>query len=456
MKIVVLNGSPKGDISITMQYVNYLRKKLPEIGFKIIHISKQIKGIEKNTDKFKEIISEVESSDGIIWDFPVYYFMAPSQVKRFVELIFERKAGESFTGKYATVITSSMHFYDHTAQNYIHGISEDLGMKFVEGFSAEMEDLLTAENREQLEQWGKFFIRHIEKEIPVPRKFNPIQHSIPEFIPGDIEEIEKTGNLKILLATDAEERDINLLRMIDTFVKLCPHPVEVVNIRDLKIKGGCLGCCKCCDKGECVYKDGYMEFYEEKFLKADIAITAASIRDRYLSSFWKMFYDRQFYNGHRPVTKGRQMANIISGPLSRIPNLREIMDAMVQVGRTGCAGFVTDESGDSKQIISLLRALSDNMVYMKENNILKPWTYLGKGGHLIFRDLVYAGRSFLKADYEYYKKEGLLDYPHLDLGKDVQTTLFSLMMSIPQIREKAYSNIKESMIKPFEKIMAEA
>lgn len=456
MKITVLNGSPKGEVSITMQYLNYLRKKLPEHEFKVIHVGQQIKGIEKNVDKFNEIISEVDTSDGIIWDFPIYFFMAPSQVKRFVELILERKAGGAFQGKYATVLSSSMHFYDHTAHNYINGICDDLGMKFVEGFSAEMQDLLKPENREQLEQWGKLFIRHIEKKIPVPRKFSPIDYSIPEFIPGDMEEVEKTGKLKILLATDAEESDTNLLRMINVFVKQSTSPVEVINIRDLKIKGGCLGCCKCCDKGECVYKDEYTKFYEDKFLNADIAVTAASIKDRYLSSFWKMFYDRQFYNGHRPVTQGRQMAYIISGPLGQLENLREILNAMVEVGRTSCAGIVTDESGDSQQIVSLLKALPDNLIYMKENNIRRPWTYLGKGGHLIFRDLVYAGRGFLKADYEYYKKERLLDYPYMDLGKDVQTTLFSLMMSIPQIREKACSNTKENMIKPFEKILAEA
>lgn len=456
MKITILNGSPKGAVSVTMQYVNYLVKKLPGIDFKVFHISQQIKGIEKNTEKFNEIISCVELSDGIIWDFPIYFFMAPSQVKRFIELVIERNAGGAFMGKYATVISSSMHFYDHSAHNYINGICDDLGMKYVDGFSAEMQDLLKPENREQLEKWGKLFIRHIEEKIPVPRKFKPIIHSVPEFIPGDVEETEKTGKYKILLSTDAEENDTNLLRMIDTFVKISPNPVEVVNIRDLRIKGGCLGCCKCCDRGECVYKDDYMQFYEEKFLKADIAVTAASIKDRYLSSFTKMFYDRQFYNGHRPVTQGRQIGYIISGPLGQLENLREILNAMVEVGRTSCAGIVTDESEDSGQTVSLLKALSDNLVYMKENQIIKPWTYLGKGGHLIFRDLVYSGRSFLKADYEYYKKEGLLDYPNMDLGKDVQTTLFSLMMSIPQIREKAYSHTKENMIKPFGKILAEA
>ena len=48
MKIVVLNGSPKGDVSVTMQYVNYLIKKYPQHEFKIVNISQRIKAIEKN------------------------------------------------------------------------------------------------------------------------------------------------------------------------------------------------------------------------------------------------------------------------------------------------------------------------------------------------------------------------------------------------------------------------
>ena len=37
MKIVVLNGSPKGDLSITLQYVLLIRKKLPEHQFKVFN-----------------------------------------------------------------------------------------------------------------------------------------------------------------------------------------------------------------------------------------------------------------------------------------------------------------------------------------------------------------------------------------------------------------------------------
>ena len=49
MKIVVLNGSPKGDISVTMQYVAYIRKKFPEHKYEILNVAHEIRKIEKDT-----------------------------------------------------------------------------------------------------------------------------------------------------------------------------------------------------------------------------------------------------------------------------------------------------------------------------------------------------------------------------------------------------------------------
>jgi multimeric flavodoxin WrbA len=47
MKIVVLNGSPKGEYSITLQYVNYLQKKYTEDNFEVFHIAQKIKKLRK-------------------------------------------------------------------------------------------------------------------------------------------------------------------------------------------------------------------------------------------------------------------------------------------------------------------------------------------------------------------------------------------------------------------------
>ena len=50
MKIAVLNGSPKGDLSVTMQYVNFIQKKFPRHELKILPIASQMKGIEKDAN----------------------------------------------------------------------------------------------------------------------------------------------------------------------------------------------------------------------------------------------------------------------------------------------------------------------------------------------------------------------------------------------------------------------
>ncbi len=123
MKIAVLSGSPKGDLSITLQYVKLIQKKIPEA----------------------EIIDHVRNSDGVLWTFPVYVFLVPSQYKRFIDLIWERGAQDAFQDKYTAVLTTSIHFYDHTAHNYMHAICDDLGMRFVESLSADIDDIFTKE-----------------------------------------------------------------------------------------------------------------------------------------------------------------------------------------------------------------------------------------------------------------------------------------------------------------------
>ena len=48
MKIIVLNGSPKGNLSVTLQYVHYIQKQFPQTELKIHNISERIKAIEKD------------------------------------------------------------------------------------------------------------------------------------------------------------------------------------------------------------------------------------------------------------------------------------------------------------------------------------------------------------------------------------------------------------------------
>jgi hypothetical protein len=62
-----------------------------------------------------------------------------AQYMRFIELVHERNVAQAFKNKSTIVMTTSIHFYDHTAHRYMHAVCDDLEMNYIGYFSAEME-----------------------------------------------------------------------------------------------------------------------------------------------------------------------------------------------------------------------------------------------------------------------------------------------------------------------------
>ena len=88
--------------------------------------------------------------------------------------------------------------------------------------------------------------------------------------------------------------------MTDRSKRIFTGSVELINLHDVNIKGGCLGCCQCAYDNTCVYTDGYVDFYKNRLVPADIIIMAGPVHDRYLSSAWKEFFDGVFSKGIPP------------------------------------------------------------------------------------------------------------------------------------------------------------
>jgi putative NADPH-quinone reductase len=153
MRILVLNGSPKGSYSITLQTVNYLQAKYPAHEFDVLHVGQRIKQLEKDFAPAQEAL---EKADLLLFSYPVYTFIAPCQLHRFIELIKEH--GIDLTGKYATQLSTSKHFYDVTAHRYIQDNCGDLGLRYIPGLSADMDDLTTENGRREAENWWKHFL----------------------------------------------------------------------------------------------------------------------------------------------------------------------------------------------------------------------------------------------------------------------------------------------------------
>jgi multimeric flavodoxin WrbA len=453
MRITVLNGSPKGIKSVTMQYVRYIQKMFPQHELNIVHITQRIKKIEGDEQAFQEIVEKVRSSDGVLWAFPLYILHIHGNYKRFIELIWGRDAKDAFVGKHAAALSTSIHFFDHTAHNYIHAICDDLGMRFVGSFSAEMQDLLKDEGQAKLVAFADGFFEAIEVNAPTPRAYAPITHRDFNYSPGPEKNPVAANGKKVVVVTDAEPHQTNLIRMVERFKAVLSDKIEVINLHDIDIKGGCLGCLKCGYDNQCAYvgKDGFIDFYNTKLKPADILVFAGTIKDRYLSSLWKTFFDRSFFNTHAPSLIGKQFGFIISGPLSQIPNLQEILEGWIQMQRSNLVGFVTDEGGD---IDGLLHDLARRLVRFADSAYIKPQTFLGVGGIKIFRDDVWGRlRIPFQADHRTYKRLGIYDFPQKDVRVRLLNALIVPLFRIPKVREEFTKNIKEGMIQPYQRVL---
>jgi multimeric flavodoxin WrbA len=457
MKFVVLNGSPKGnELSATMQFIYYLQKVVPGHDYEIFTISKDIKRIENDNKYFNQILSSIRQCDAVLWSMPVFILLVPSQQKRFIELVFEKKKQKAFAGKYSTAFFTSAMVFDHTAHNYIHGISEDLGMKFVKGFSALTQALGKKECQDSVKNFFRHFISCIENKEQIPKAYSPVSWKpVPYKAPSVKKKQKKKMGKKILLLTDDAPAS-NLQQMVKTYQASSRHVVEIQNLLDLNIKGPCLDCLKCAFTGVCVYVDDMRAFYAEKILPADAIVFAGTIVDRYISSTWKKFLDRSFFNGHRPILNGKYAAMLFSGPLRQIPNFLQAFESQFSYAQMEVVGSATDEEKTNTTTTGSIKHIAASIDRRLEIGGVRQQNFLARGTHLVLRDTIFRASPILNEDHRYFKKEGLYDFPQNWNRDKAMKMMLQAFMLFPFTREMIKRDILKFMVMPAQKAVEKA
>ena len=382
MKITVLNGSPKGDKSVTLQYVRFIMMTEPKHSFTIHHIAKNIQEIERDPHKWDEISSSIHEADLILWATPVYYLHVPAQLKRFIELVSERNTAGLFAGKYAASLTTSIHFFDQYPHQYLQEISEDLHMKWSGSFSAHMQDLLDIRGQKQILAFGKEIISSCQEQRPVQRNTLPLEDRSSPYKPGETGKPVNTAGRKVVVLHDARPGS-NLELMVRQITSSFGGEATVVHLDDIGMKGGCLGCIQCAFDNTCIYKDGYRSFWDNTIQPADILVYAGEIKDRFLSSEWKQFFDRSFFLGHIPKVKGKQLIFLVRGPLLQMPRLR---DNLAEITRGAILiDMISDDSGDSASLDSLIHFAAEKAGKNCMTGYCPPAMFPTVAGHKLLR-----------------------------------------------------------------------
>lgn len=446
MNILVLNASPKGKNSTTVHTVLYLQALHPEHTFTVLPVGQRIKGYEKD---FAPLRCQLEQADLLLFCYPVYTFIAPYQLHRLIELI--KTDGVDLSGKFASQITTSKHFYDVTAHRYVEENCFDLGMKVVRGLSADMDDLLTEQGQRDARNFFDQLMFSCEHGLFVTPPVSAPQREKRVYQPV-LPCTSKSKAKDVVIVTNYSPDDENLQNMITDFRAALPFESRVVNLREFPFDGGCLGCFGCAITGTCVYKDGFDAFLRSTIQSADAFVYAFTISDHYTHSSFKCFDDRQFCNGHRTVTHGTPIAYLISGDYQYESNLRMIIEGRSEVGGNYLCGVATDEGDPASEI----QTLADALVFAMEKKLSRPANFYGVGGMKIFRDLIYVMQGMMKADHKFYKAHGIYDFPQKQKKRILQMKLVGAMLAVPSVQKKMKGQMNQYIIGPYQKVVEQA
>lgn len=447
MRIVVLNGSPKGDDSVTLQTVRYVSKQQEGHDWHYLNVAHRIAVLERDEQRWAEVIDEVRGADLVIWSCPVYYMLVCSQYKRFIELIGERGAADVFAGKAAAVVTTSIHFYDHTAHAYLRGIIDDLGMRYLGGLSADMDDLPTPAGQAAARRFGLDVLTAATEGRPAARQTAPLPGTVAAYAPGAPATRVDARGRRVLIVTDHHDANEPLAGMVRRMAEAWGDQAEVVNLNDLRISAGCQGCCHCAYDNQCVFegKDDYIAFHREKLQRADIIVLAARIVDRNLSSRWRQFFDRSFFLNHAPHLIGRQFAVLLSGPAAHLPGLREQLEAWVQLQQANLVDIVSDENDG---LDGLLDSVAQRLAQAAADSWVQPKTFLGVAAHKLFRDEVFGRlRWVFQADHRAYRRLGYYDFPQRDWKTRALNAVMMLLTRSARVRTEIQNRMRAEMVK---------
>ncbi len=438
MKILILNGSPKGKYSVTLHTCLYIQRLFPEHVFQILNVGQQIRKLEKDMTGALDALKE---ADLILFSYPVYTFIVPSQLHRFIELV--KESGVDLSGKFATQISTSKHFYDVTAHRFIQDNCCDLGLKYIRGLSADMDDLTTKQGQEDARKFFAYVLHCMDTDLYEEPSVPGLSESVR--YEASLPETAKKEGKETVIVADLRPEDAALAAMIRDFQAAYPYPTRIVNIREFPFVGGCISCFHCAADGKCIYKDGFDTFLREQIQTASSIVFAYTVQDHSMGAQFKLYDDRQFCNGHRTVTMGMPMGYLVCGDLGKEENLRTIMEARCEVGHNFLCGCATDAAG--------IGAMAQRMTYALENGYVQPQNFYGVGGMKIFRDLIYLMRGIMRADHKFYKEHGIYDFPQKKKGTLIAMLLVGGLMNNPKIRSKMGNKMNEGMIAPYKKVL---
>ncbi len=441
MNVLVLSGSPKGRNSLTLQTMRFIARSFPDDNFQFFHVSTSWNCIEKHLPALKMAL---DKADILVNAYPVYSFYPPAQFMHAWEVLAPELKGRDL---FFTQVTTSKKVLDTLAHGYFKRNADELKLKFIPGLYADQDDLPKAQGQaDALAFWTA--VRHAVRNQIYDTPAAVIPAPLLTGWPQTDEKVRKDG-YDTLILTDCKPDDTVLQTMIREFQRNYAYPVRIFNIRDFRLRSGCMGCLKCALKGHCVYKDGFEELVKNCHEKADATVIACSIQNHGISPELKAYFDRTYFNGHRPPDGRKSVGYLVNGNLADEPEMAALLNGYTEFRHTCGCGIATNETGRENSI----KMLAERLEYSLENQLLLPRNFIGEACMKMFRDLVFVLRGVLRVDHRYFQKNGLYDFPQDQTERIGESMRAGMLLSSPELERELGMTFLQAMVKEHQNVV---
>ncbi|MCQ2531705.1 MAG: hypothetical protein MJ093_03255 [Saccharofermentans sp.] len=382
MKICVLSCSPKGETSLTLQTINFLKKYYPDDEF-IVHLTTKVTCEESVIDCACE-------SDLIMILSSIFHLNVHSQMMSMLDQLaagMKAKLGDDINKKFFTYITSSNFLYDVGAHKYVSRWIEGEKLNGLRFLSLKDDSMLTETGREEVYRW----FQYTKETIDIRRTGN-----VPQ-----VTEKRRVAIINAGLAASTVDKVANLYK-----ARGCD--VECFNLDEYKI-APCTACFACYSNRICCMKDDFVDLVDKIGTGTDLLVNLGNLKYGMLGQKYKTYIDRHVQFGRAGT--GDETINIsfvesdedTEARMKSMYDFTQWEEATVGIGRCYVAG--THYLRIKDQEFDITSQVNDTILIMN-NELIGQRNFFSETLNTRFAELANHLQIMCPIDYAHYKKEG--------------------------------------------------
>lgn len=410
MKICVLSCSPKGDTSLTLQTVDFLKKYYPDDQFDVFKTT--------TVDCDDEVANAACESDLVMILSSIFHLNVHGQMMSMLDQLASKmkaKLGDGIDSKFFTYVTTSNFLYDIGAHKYVTRWAEGEKLNLLRTLSLKDDSMLTETGREEVYRW----LAYIKDTIAIRRS-------------GEVPQVTEKRRVALI---NGGLPEASVKRVADLY-KARGCEVEAFNLQDYKIIP-CTACFACYSNRTCCMKDDFVDLVDKIGTGTDLFVNLGNLKYGMLDQQFKIFTDRHVQFGRAGSSDETISISFVESdeePEARMQSMYDFTqweEANMGIGRCYVAGCEYLRIKD--QEFDVTRAIDDTILIMN-NELIGQRNIFSECLNTRFAELANHLQNMCPLDYAHYKKDGYYKpqpaNPNVQYIHDIKGGLMSCKMRL--------------------------